>query len=82
MLVLYRAPLSATRSCEQAYEETFTPVLKPLMERLIKQDLNRANIQGIAAALRGHFGAYLKIEEDDEKFTFSHAVPHRGKPCK
>jgi len=63
---------------EEAYVESFTPVLKPLMERLIKQDLTRATIEGIAAALRGHFGAYLKIEEDDEKFTFYMPCPSGG----
>ena len=62
----------------EAYEETFTPVLKPFMERLINQDLDRATIQGIAAALRGHLGAYLKIEEDDEKFTFHMPCPTGG----
>jgi hypothetical protein len=58
--------------------ESFTPALKPVMERLLKQGLTRATIEGIAAALRGHLGAYLKIEEDDEKFTFHMPCPSGG----
>jgi len=63
---------------QEAYVESFTPALKPVMERLIKQGLTRATIEGIAAALRGHLGAYLKIEEDDEKFTFHMPCPSGG----
>ena len=63
---------------EQAYVETFTPILKPLMERLMEQGLTRSAIEGIAAALRGHLGAYLKVEEDDEKFTFHMPCPTGG----
>jgi hypothetical protein len=62
----------------EAYEESFTPALKPVMERLLKQGLTRAAIEGIAAALRGHLGAYAKIEEDNEKLTFHMPCPSGG----
>ncbi|MEW6667214.1 MAG: hypothetical protein AB1512_18580 [Thermodesulfobacteriota bacterium] len=63
---------------QEAYVESFTPALKPLMERMLKQGISRETVEGIAAALRGHFGAYLKIEEDDEKFTFTMPCPTGG----
>lgn len=63
---------------KDAYEDSFTPAIKPVMERLLKQGVTRATVEGIAAALRGHFGAYLKIEEDDEKFIFHMACPTGG----
>ncbi|MBU2643871.1 hypothetical protein KKI24_04130 [bacterium] len=63
---------------EEAYRETFTPVLKPLMSRLLEQGPSRETIEGIASALRGHLGAYAKIEEDQEKFTFHMPCPSGG----
>jgi hypothetical protein len=60
---------------KEAYEDSFTPAIKPVMERLLKQGITRATIEGIAGALRGRFSAYLKIEEDDEKFIFHMACP-------
>lgn len=53
----------------EAFEESLAPALKPLMEFLMKGS-RRDMVEGMAAAMRGHLGAYMKIEEDEEKFTF------------
>lgn len=63
---------------KEAYEYSFTPAIQPVMKRLLRQGVTRATIEGIAAALRGHFGAYLEIEEEDEKFIFHMACPTGG----
>jgi hypothetical protein len=59
-------------------QETISSWLKPLAERILKGD-RRATVEGMAAAMRGHLGAFAKIEEDEEKFTFEMPCPSGGK---
>ncbi|MFC2002921.1 hypothetical protein ACFLV4_03125 [Chloroflexota bacterium] len=53
---------------EQALRESCTAWLKPLVELYSKAELRR-KVQMQANGLRGHLGL-LRVEEDDEKFTF------------
>lgn len=62
----------------EALEESVSSFLKPLLEKLLKSD-RKTVVEGMAAAIRGHLGAYSKIEEDEEKFTFTMPCPSGGK---